>query len=554
MTLPEKKSLSMTFDPNVIDDLGAKLYSTLPPIISELVANGYDACSKKVEIELYNGDPEDKKIVIRDYGHGMSYDQVDDEYLVVGRKKRESEEPEDDPSRCKRKPIGKKGLGKLAFFGIARTGQIETVQDGKKVTFTMDLDAIHNSANGNYEPDFKEEDAEGQENGTTITLTGIYRKTDFDVEGLSRSLSNYFIFDKDFKVFIKSDDAPDYDEINNEQRYQQEGRSEEFAWEFPETALNPEVKQFSFSGQVSGRVILFDKPVRSNMRGVTLFSRKKLVNLPEFFPVQGSGYFFQYLTGWLEVDFIDDFIPDVISTNRSSLAWNDNNLLELREFLEEIIRYITKEWRKLKAAETKKEIKDKFDIDPDAWKESNKNNPVIKENIEKLLPKLKDPETLPSDQLMDIVEIVHNLAPEHADFMLWRNLNQTLKDNEIIKEKFFAGKYLEAAREAVQLYEAEVQTITGNDGIGQALMSEVFGADTGKAISVTDRANESKRNIEEGQKFLSMGIMTGFKNPAVSHTSITEDLRNGNFTNRDCLDILSTISYLYSRLENRTQP
>ena len=32
----------MTFDPLVIDDLGAKLYSTLPPIISELIANGYD--------------------------------------------------------------------------------------------------------------------------------------------------------------------------------------------------------------------------------------------------------------------------------------------------------------------------------------------------------------------------------------------------------------------------------------------------------------------------------------------------------------------------------
>ena len=552
MTITASESLEMTFDPNVIDDLGAKLYSTLPPIISELVANGYDACSEIVEIELQDSEGrEDKKIIVRDFGHGMTYGQVKDEYLVVGRKKRDAASSGHD-STCERLPIGKKGLGKLSFFGVAKVGTIETVSDGKKVTFVMDLDKIHDATDGNYRPDYKVTESD-EVNGTTVTLTGIYRKTDFDKDGLAKSLSNYFIFDENFNVSIKKNNEP-FEQIDNELRYSQESGSPKYVWEFPETSLRSDVKQFSFSGDIKGKVVLFDKPVRSGMRGLTLFSRKKLVNLPELFPIQGSSWFYQYLTGWLEVDFIDEFVPDVISTNRTSLAWNDKNLAELKEFLEIIISLISNEWRKFKADDAVEKVKEKFNIDPVEWKRSNAGNPIIVESIDKLSKKLADPESIEEDELLDIVEIVYGLAPEHADFVLWRNLNQTLKENTVVRDKFFSGKYLEAAREAVQLYESEVQRVSGSQEYGQALMGEVFGADVAKLVSITDKSTESERNIDEGQKFLSMGVMTGFKNPAVSHTSLTEGLANGNFTDRDCLDILSTISYLYTRLENRKQP
>ena len=35
--------LEMRFDPNVITHLGIQMYSTLPPVIAELVSNSYDA-------------------------------------------------------------------------------------------------------------------------------------------------------------------------------------------------------------------------------------------------------------------------------------------------------------------------------------------------------------------------------------------------------------------------------------------------------------------------------------------------------------------------------
>jgi uncharacterized protein (TIGR02391 family) len=546
----ERKPLKMSFDPRVIDDLGAKLYSTLPPVIAELVANGYDACAKKIYVDLNDGGDEQKKtIVITDDGHGMSYDEVSSSYLVVGRKKRD--EPSEHEQKCKRKPMGKKGLGKLSFFGVARCAQITTVQDGTKVVFSMDLDKIHKS-NGDYEPQHEVEDTKDK-SGTSIVLSGIYRKTDFDIDSLIRSLSNYFIFDEDFKVFIRKNGG-DYKEIDNEVRYEHPDRKPKYTWEFPETALQDGINQFSFSGSVKGKIILFDKPVRSNLRGVTLFSRKKLVNLPEFFPVQGSSYFYQYLTGWLEVDFIDDFEPDVIATNRSSLAWNDENLEELKEFLDEIIKVIHAEWRKLEKEDRDKKISEKFNVDTDQWRESNRNNETIRKNIDKLLPIIGDPEEIPEDDILKMFEIVHSLAPEHADFVLWSGLHKKIRSNDVIKEKFFEGKYLEAAREAAQIYNEEVQTVSQLTDDGSRLMENAFGTQPNAPISLTNKSNESEENLENGQKLLSKGIVIGFKNPAVSHTSITRGLANGVFTDRNCLDILNTISYLFDRLERRANP
>ena len=46
----------MPFEAMTIEHLGLKLYSKLPPVISELVSNAYDADSPKVEISLPSGE------------------------------------------------------------------------------------------------------------------------------------------------------------------------------------------------------------------------------------------------------------------------------------------------------------------------------------------------------------------------------------------------------------------------------------------------------------------------------------------------------------------
>jgi len=548
----KKRKLKMTFDPLVIDDLGAKLYSTLPPIIAELVANGYDACAKKIWVELI-GTGESKSIVVEDDGIGMNFIEVDEKYLRIGRKRRIDEEKEQ--LKCGRLPIGKKGLGKLAFFGIAKKAIIETRKEGEKIIFEMDWEKIQKvSDKKEYEPVFSQEKTK-EKNGTKITLTKIDRKSDFDIEALKKSISNYFIFDKDFKVFIKGGEDKEFQEIDNELRYKYDDRKEDFSWLFPKEAIRLGLKEkFPFIDEIKGKIILFNKPVKNNLRGVTLFSRKKLVSVPESFPVQGSSHFFQYLTGWLEIDFIDTLKPDVIATNRSSLNWNDENLYELKEFFEVIISNIHREWRELVKKRTEKEIKNNYGIDTTVWRETNKNNSTIVKNIDKVVKILDDPEKIEEKEIVDILGIVHSLAPENADFVLWSGLHKKIRDNKIIRKEFFSEDYLQASKEAVQIYNDEVKNVSGEIINDRALMEFVFGKDKIRKIWITNKNDETDENIDEGHKWLSVGVMVGFKNPAVSHTSRTQAEIIKYFSDRNCLDFLSTISYLFDRLEKRKKP
>ena len=105
----------MTFTPNTIEHLGVRLYSTLPPVLAELIANSYDADSSEVRIEL--NDSGAKEIIIKDNGHGMSFEDINKKFLRIGRNRREEESSQ--VSIGGRHVIGKKGLGKLSFFGIA---------------------------------------------------------------------------------------------------------------------------------------------------------------------------------------------------------------------------------------------------------------------------------------------------------------------------------------------------------------------------------------------------------------------------------------------------
>ncbi|WP_232816101.1 ATP-binding protein [Chryseobacterium capnotolerans] len=57
----------------------------------------------------------------------MSFDEVNNYFLRIGRNRRE----ENQESQCGRIPTGKKGLGKLALFGIGDKITISTSKEKK---------------------------------------------------------------------------------------------------------------------------------------------------------------------------------------------------------------------------------------------------------------------------------------------------------------------------------------------------------------------------------------------------------------------------------------
>lgn len=73
----------MTISLQTVEHLGLNLYSNTSAVISEAVANAWDADAKTVEITL-----EKDCITIKDDGCGMDTDDINNKYLTVGYQKR----------------------------------------------------------------------------------------------------------------------------------------------------------------------------------------------------------------------------------------------------------------------------------------------------------------------------------------------------------------------------------------------------------------------------------------------------------------------------------
>src|SRR5437588_12138478 len=73
----------LTVDLQVLKHLGIGLYSNVPAVVSEMVANAYDADAKLVKITI-KGD----EIVVEDDGVGMNVRDANDKFLTVGYDKR----------------------------------------------------------------------------------------------------------------------------------------------------------------------------------------------------------------------------------------------------------------------------------------------------------------------------------------------------------------------------------------------------------------------------------------------------------------------------------
>lgn len=539
----ESQKLKMSFDPHTIEHLGIKMYSVLPNAIAELIANAYDAEARTVHIKLYN-DNGNKRIAVIDDGVGMSFDEINNNFLRIGRKRR----TDDDglsPNGI-RKVTGRKGLGKLAFFGIGDTIRITTCQNGQCVKFALSWSELMSTNSQEYEPQFSISECDAKQNGTIIELDDLKRKSDFDKDGLAISLSNLFIFfDDTFKVYISYNEEGEI-LIDNELKYQ--NLLPQIIWDFP----NKDVKnEYLEHHNVDGRILATEKPLKPGLRGITLFAHGRLVNAPEFFGVGESSHGYSYLTGWLNVDFIDELEEDVISTDRQSLSWDLPVTSELQLNLKQLLSVIERDWRNKRKIERQKRISGKVQIDIKDW--YGKLPSDVKSVVENIVNNVVENSELADDKQTEVVSMLHALIPEYANYH-WRHMHSTVKDASY--EDYKNADFYRAVEEAIKRYETIIQKVSGLKTDGQALMGAVFGKNNAKLsviskykrIDGSDFSDSTKENIEDGQKFMSMGLMAGVRNP-LAHEEKKELKTTNLFSENDCLDILSLISHLFRRLD-----
>lgn len=537
----------LKFDPKTIEHLGVKMYSTLPPALAELISNAYDADAGEVEVIFEEQKHSPVSITVKDNGSGMSSEDIQNCFLVIGRNRRSDDGDKPSP-KYKRFPTGKKGLGKLALFGLAKKIVIDTVKDNKRNVIRLDWDNLI-TAEGTYELQSEVDNKSvEQPKGTSITLTDLKRKSVFNLESIADSLSRIFIVDDYFKIKLKRGyESPIL--VTNERRYTQ--IEQEFTWG------KNDVKCATFEpiNKIEFKLITGKTPIKPSLglRGITIFSRGKLVNLPEFFSNSTSSHFYQYLTGWVKADFIDTLDEDVIATNRQSINWEHEKMGAFREWLSDLITKVGVSWRKQRKDKKGKEVKKRIGFDKEEWLST------LPDNVKKVIGKIVD--TLIDDEGADasfgtVVAELREIVPKYPR-LHWRNLHHEIQ--EVSEEGYINRDYYTAFLEAAKRYINRTRCYSGSIAkTDSGLMGEVFGPEKEKILKVAkgyirasgeNFAVKTIDNIERAQRQLSQGVIEGGRN-VVAHEEVLDLANSELFSEEDCLDLLSLISHLMRRIDN----
>ena len=538
--------LVLKFDPQTVEHLGAKMYSHLPNAIAELVANAYDADAAKVGVEI----GADASVRVADDGHGMSRADLAQKYLRIGRNRR-SDQASDKTESGLRRVSGKKGLGKLALFGIGRTVVLETTRAGlaeaSRVSLSYD-DMM--SAAGEYQPSETTVKSDLATHGTTVTLKDLKRKTPIDAEQLAVSLSRLFNYaDANFVLAVVGADGKRH-VVTPALRLR--AVDQEFVWDFPDEfgAADGYLKE----KKVAGRIVSARKPLGQERRGVTLYAHGRLVNEPEFFGASESSFAFQYLSGYLEVDFIDELQQDAIATDRRALDWDLDETAVLRDALQRLVVRVGQEWRDRRRTAGKKATESKLGTSTERWVKSVKSPEQVP--LQALVDVIiSDELNIDVDQQVQLLDEIRRVVPDNAEYV-WRHLHSEVQS--ATKAYYDSGLYWTAADEAIKRY---ISLTATKAGLPADKALEVVTSAFGKAgkLQVLSRligdssfTETTLGDLQDGQKHLSMGIVAAFRNP-ISHTELEKLKATGAMTYQDCLDALGVVSHLLRRLDDSTK-
>lgn len=389
--------------PNIVEDLGLNLYTELPRVLAEFVANAYDADSPHVDISIdleaiaaarttmrlaYQKDlkaasealaqtqpkgkgkgtvsaelvanqvedlgtrelPADILITVEDAGTGMSRDALRDRFLVAGRRRRK-EDPANGLTKKGRLIMGRKGLGKLAGFGVAKRIQVVTRAEGESHATKIHLiydELVAESTTEDIE--IKEERLEDgggfATSGTKIILSGLlYDPSKSQAETISHELQEHF-------EMIR---ASDFEIRMNGKKVQPLVREWAFAWPKPTVAKSKLVDATVETEE--GAHVAFKYRMRfvgnrqalpGARRGVRVYVRGRLASAPSLLDANTNMHGFRmtdYLDGVVEADFLDNFAADFIATNRQSLRWESPLLSPMKSLLSAEIKEACKAYQ-----------------------------------------------------------------------------------------------------------------------------------------------------------------------------------------------------------------
>lgn len=355
----------LTVDLQVLRHLGIGLYSNVPAVVSEMVANAYDADAETVAVDI-----KDDEIVITDDGLGMDDEDANNKFLTVGYEKRAHETI---TPKLERRPMGRKGIGKLSAFAIANKVRIqsikrhhETEMELGRAAFIMDVSDIQDRARKDkaYYPTPISKSDFDFDKGTRLVLTLKKKRTvnpDYIRVNLARRFS---VIGRQFQVVVNGRKV-----TPAERQYRDKlqfvwglGSAESFnlakkgkkvrkVETLSNTVIIPGGANESVTGWIGTVHLpkdLKEGPIDNN--GIVVMARGKLVheNLLPF--ARTAKIFKEYVVGEINADWLDDETlgDDMATSGRQSLREDEPRFLALQVFAKDSLEDIAERWTALR--------------------------------------------------------------------------------------------------------------------------------------------------------------------------------------------------------------
>jgi hypothetical protein len=457
----EHPELEMTFDINILEHLGLKMYTSLPAVVAEFVANSWDAGARviKVMVPQTATITPNSTVSIEDNGCGLTVDEVNKKFLVVGRAKR-LEEGTDivKLDGLERKVMGSKGIGKLAGFGVAGRVVMTTIRDGHFVKFVMDYDAMKKAAQEAkerdqrivYRPSVEDWGTIQKSNGALVELDHLKRVMTPDVDIMRRHLARRFSIlglQNQFRVYVN-----DQEILPADRELQAKC---EIVWTIDE--LIREGKPWRVQGWI-GSLPRHDTLADEFERGIVIMARGKLIQTPTTFEQGGRGFTGMvgtaYLVGEIHAEFLDDD-TDEIATHRSSIIWESDKGQALRDWGYEKVRRICSEWVDRRASIKLKEI-----VEEPVYKERIAKLPSVERGvIDGFLKKLAAKEDTSPETVKDIAEFMATGAEYKGFLELVKAIEDSAPENPEVIIKFLREWEILDAVEMARIVEGRLQAI-----------------------------------------------------------------------------------------------
>ena len=367
--IDSRRPLKMRLSLDVLQHLGLNLYSNVPAVLSEIVANAWDADAGRVQVEL---DKAKDRIVIEDDGIGMTRNDIIDRFLLVGYQRR-SQQP--GSTSKGRSPMGRKGIGKLSLFSIADDIVVETVQDDQRTALRMRLDAVKKAIEDNndeYTPEELPTSKIHFEHGTRITLGELRkRQTISTAEALRKRLARRFSIigpSHDFAITVNGGEITPVDRGYHDQL--------QYIWTYGDQSSILSLCQkleihekrnstFTVSDDSKLSIDGWIGTVREsgqlrddhgeNLNRIAIFIRGKMAQEDLLSDFTERGIYASYLIGELRVDGLDtatgsesDLDEDSATSSRQRIVEDDPRYIALKKFVSQELKFLQKRWSELR--------------------------------------------------------------------------------------------------------------------------------------------------------------------------------------------------------------